>query len=154
MNSRNRGFGRSLSALLVGATLVTVTAGCSHAMDHAAVTRPAESGFGLGPRESRMHLFTVSLEPAQPLRTRQLQAVTVRLADANGRPVENARITVDGGMPEHGHGLPTQPRVTRALGEGSYQIEGLRFNMGGWWELRLAIEAAAGTDTVTFNLDL
>jgi hypothetical protein len=26
--------------------------------------------------------------------------------------------------------------------------------MGGWWELRLAIESPSGTDTITFNLNL
>ena len=35
-----------------------------------------------------------------------------------------------------------------------YEIEGLRFNMGGWWELKLAIDAPAGADSVTFNLSL
>jgi hypothetical protein len=57
-------------------------------------------------------------------------------------------------MPQHGHGLPTRPRVTHALGNGLYEIEGVRFNMGGWWEFRLAINAASGSDVVTFNLAL
>ena len=57
-------------------------------------------------------------------------------------------------MPQHGHGLPTRPRVTRNLGDGVYEIEGVRFNMGGWWELKLAIDSAAGADSVTFNLNL
>jgi hypothetical protein len=57
-------------------------------------------------------------------------------------------------MPQHGHGLPTRPRVTRNLGDGAYEIEGVRFNMGGWWEFKLAIAGPRGTDTVTFNLDL
>jgi hypothetical protein len=35
-----------------------------------------------------------------------------------------------------------------------YEIEGVRFNMGGWWEFKLAIAGASGADTVTFNLDL
>jgi hypothetical protein len=37
-------------------------------------------------------------------------------------------------------------------GEGRYLIEGVRFNMGGWWELRLDISSPAGEDGVTFNL--
>jgi hypothetical protein len=74
--------------------------------------------------------------------------------DAEGRPVEGATITVDGGMPQHSHGLPTQPKVSRYLGSGVYEIEGLRFSMGGWWELKLAIESPAGADQVTFNLSL
>jgi hypothetical protein len=83
-----------------------------------------------------------------------MQSVRVVITDANGRAVEGATISVDGGMPEHGHGLPTRPRVTRSHGNGAYQVEGVRFNMGGWWELRLAIRAPAGVDSVTFNLDL
>ena len=61
---------------------------------------------------------------------------------------------VDGGMPQHGHGLPTQPRVTRTSADGLYEIEGLRFSMGGWWEVKLAIDSPAGKDNVTFNLSL
>jgi hypothetical protein len=61
---------------------------------------------------------------------------------------------MDGGMPQHGHGLPTSPRVTRALGNGDHLVEGVKFNMGGWWVVRFAITSSAGTDTVTFNLGL
>jgi hypothetical protein len=81
----------------------------------------------------------------------------VRMAIGTGAvppAVEGATITVDGGMPQHGHGLPTSPRVTKSHGDGVYQIDGVRFNMGGWWEFRLAIASPAGADTITFNLDL
>jgi hypothetical protein len=44
--------------------------------------------------------------------------------------------------------------MTRALDGGRYTIDGLKFNMGGWWELKFAIAAAAGRDSVTFNLAL
>jgi hypothetical protein len=44
--------------------------------------------------------------------------------------------------------------VTQGLGDGAYRIEGVRFNMGGWWELKVTIAAGGVTDTVTFNLDL
>jgi hypothetical protein len=115
---------------------------------------PAASEFGLGPRTSAAGLYTAALQPADALRPRKLQTIQVALKDAKGRVVDGAAITVDGGMPQHGHGLPTQPRVTKALGGGVYVIEGVRFNMGGWWELKLAIAGNAGTDTVTFNLSL
>jgi len=116
--------------------------------------RPASSEFGFGPRPSAGQLYAATLQLRQPLRVRQLQTLTVRITDASGRPMEGARISVDGGMPEHGHGLPTAPKVRRALGGGVYEIEGLRFNMNGWWELKLAIESPAGADSVTFNLSL
>jgi hypothetical protein len=119
-----------------------------------AVQKPAAQEFGFGPRESANQKYTVYLRPLETLRLRKLQNVRVLVLDAMGRPVDGARITVDGGMPEHDHGLPTQPQVRRPLGGGMYEIEGLRFSMGGWWELKLAIETAAGSDRVTFNLAL
>ena len=143
----------ALTVLLAAAALAA--AACGHlALMGRGVERPAAGAFGLGPRISQMHTYTAMLQPAQPLRVRRLQTVPVLITDAQGRPVENAVISVDGGMPEHGHGLPTQPRVTRALGAGVYEIEGVRFSMGGWWELKLAIESPAGADRVTFNLSL
>lgn len=138
-------------ALLAGVIVLAVTA-CGHlGMGR---SKPAAGEFGLGPRKSDQGLYTATLQPQQALRTRQLQTVAVEIRDAAGKPVEGAAITVDGGMPQHGHGLPTKPRVTQNLTGGIYEIEGVRFNMGGWWEFRLAINGAAGADHVTFNLAL
>ena len=118
------------------------------------VVRPAASEFGFGPRVSAGQRYAATLQPRQALRVRQLQAVPVLITDASGRPIDGASISVDGGMPEHGHGLPTQPMVRSALGPGVYEIQGLRFNMAGWWELKLAVDSPAGADTITFNLSL
>ncbi|HEX5049784.1 MAG TPA: FixH family protein [Gammaproteobacteria bacterium] len=115
---------------------------------------PARSEFGLGPRVSAAGHYTATLQPAASLRQRELQSVRVRIADAEGHAVDGATIEVDGGMPQHGHGLPTRPRVTKSFGEGLYEIEGVRFNMGGWWVFSLAITGSAGTDKVTFNIQL
>ena len=139
---------------VVLASLALSAAACSHLMMGRDVQRPAAADFGMGPRASANHVYTATLQPREPLKLRRLQTVSVLIVDAGGRPVENAAIAVDGGMPEHGHGLPTQPRVKRSLGAGLYEIEGVRFSMGGWWELKLAIESAAGSDNVTFNLAL
>jgi len=89
-----------------------------------------------------------------PIPVRRLQSWTLHIDTMDGRPVDAATITMNGGMPHHGHGLPTSPRVTRALGNGDHLVEGVKFNMGGWWVVRFAIAAGAGTDTVTFNLSL
>jgi hypothetical protein len=125
-----------------------------HAGFFSSVERPAAAEFGAGPRASANHLYTATLQGSQGLRLRQLQTLPVLIVDAKGQPVDGARISVDGGMPEHSHGLPTRPVVKRYLGNGIYEIEGLRFSMGGWWELKLAIESPSGTDRVTFNLSL
>lgn len=144
--------GSALAVIIV--TLGGLTACSVMAMVHGGPEKPAETEFGLGPRTSSAGLYTATLQPSQSLRPRKLQAIQVSLKDATGQVVDGAAITIDGGMPQHGHGLPTQPRVTKALGNGEYVIEGVRFNMGGWWEFKLAIAGKAGTDTVTFNLAL
>ncbi len=72
----------------------------------------------------------------------------------DGDPVENAEITVDGGMPAHDHGLPTAPRVTEYLGDGDYRVRGLRFHMRGEWIVTFDIREADRGDTVTFELTL
>ena len=96
--------------------------------------------------------FVVELEPpATPPTVNRIHSWRVRLTDAQGVPVTQARIAVDGGMPQHGHGFPTQPRVTRELEAGTYLLEGMKFNMTGWWEIRLTVNAPQASDTVTFN---
>lgn len=116
--------------------------------------RPADSEFGSGPRTSAQGLYTATLQGAGELTPRKMHTIAVSIVDATGHAVTGATIEVAGGMPEHGHGYPTRPRVTKNLGSGMYEIGGLRFNMGGWWELKLIITTAAGTDTVTFHLNI
>src|SRR5262249_30259399 len=147
---------RAVLMVAMVASTATLTA-CSHAMMMVRGTgakRPAASDFGLGPRVSAAGRYVAMLEPFQPLRPRQMQTVRVRLRDANGRAVDDAQISIGGRRPQHGHGLPTRPLVTRMLGDGIYEIEGVRFNMGGWWEFKMVIAGSRGGDVVTFNLDL
>ncbi|HYH10612.1 MAG TPA: cytochrome c peroxidase [Thermoanaerobaculia bacterium] len=120
----------------------------------ACASRPAASEFGPGPRKSAQGLYTATLVLDETLTPRKMYTVRVSVTGANGAALPDAAIAIDGGMPQHGHGLPTRPRITRNLGEGQYEIGGLRFNMSGWWELELTITTPAGADTVTFNLDV
>lgn len=148
---------RTLFVAVLAVVAAAAATGCSHVMmmmHGNDVVRPSATEFGTGPRASASRQFTATLQPDQPFRPRRMHTVRVAITDAAGGPVDDATIQVDGGMPQHGHGLPTRPRVTRALGQGLYEIEGVRFNMGGWWEFRLAIHAASGSDVVTFNLSL
>jgi hypothetical protein len=133
---------RSLSHAFTVLVLAALAAGCSTPPDlDLSLDKPTAAG-----------LYRVALQPpAQPPAVNQMHAWKVRLATSDGSPVRAARFKVDGGMPQHGHGLPTQPRVTRELEPGTYLLEGMKFSMTGWWELKLAIDAAPGGDKVTFN---
>ncbi len=99
--------------------------------------------------------YQAEIKPVQePIVINKLHAWEIRLTQPSGQPVTGARIAVDGGMPQHHHGFPTQPRVTKELGDGRYLIEGMKFSMPGWWEIKLTIEGEQGTDNVTFNVVL
>jgi len=84
----------------------------------------------------------------------KLQRWTLHLETVEGTAVDSVKIAVDGGMPQHGHGLPTKPRVTRDLGNGDHLVEGMKFNMGGWWVVKFRLNAAPGADSLVFNLAL
>jgi len=84
----------------------------------------------------------------------QIHSWTLKVETPDGQPVEGAVIQVDGGMPQHGHGLPTSPQVTEYLGNGEYRVEGMKFQMPGWWEVRFLISEGGETDAITFNLNL
>ncbi|MBF9232443.1 FixH family protein [Microvirga alba] len=100
-------------------------------------------------------LYRATIAPdAAPIVVGAMQAWTVTVRTPAGAPVKAAKIGINGGMPQHGHGLPTSPQMTADLGGGRYRIEGMKFNMRGWWTLDLAIDGPKGTDTVTFNLML
>ena len=144
---------RTRKAMLITA-LLGALAGGQVLMTASAMKRPSESEFGLGPRSSAKGMFVAMLVPVEPLRVRKMQSMTVVITDADMHPIDNAQISIDGGMPQHGHGLPTQPRITGNTGGGVYEIEGVRFNMGGWWEFTLSVTTPSGTDVITFNLAL
>jgi hypothetical protein len=100
-------------------------------------------------------MFRVTIAPAaDPIPVNELHTWTVHVESPSGTIVEDAAITVDGDMPEHGHGLPTRPEVTQYLGNGDYLVEGMKFQMPGWWVMEFDITAADQTDHVSFNLDL
>jgi hypothetical protein len=87
----------------------------------------------------------------EPIAINKMHAWEIYLRTPSGKPVLGASISVGGGMPQHGHGFPTQPRVTKELGDGRYVIEGMKFSMSGWWEIKLKVVAGLGTDEITFN---
>src|SRR5690349_6368197 len=92
-------------------------------------------------------LYTDSIEPeGGEIRQGALHSWLLTLTTKAGAPVDDARIAVDGGMTEHHHGLPTRPAATAALGTGKYRVEGVKFLMSGWWQLRFAISATQGDD--------
>src|SRR3954471_19421210 len=106
-------------------------------------------------RTSEAGLYRVTVRPqGDSIPQGKLHRWTLHLETASGAPVDSVKLAVDGGMPQHGHGLPTKPRVTRDIGNGDHLVEGMKFNMGGWWVVKFRISAAQGQDSVVFNVKL
>jgi hypothetical protein len=137
---------RRPTILLATAAAVTALslAGC--------MTPPSNLDLALEHTTAQGRYLVTLVPPQQAPAINQIHAWKVKVASPDGQPVTAARIAVDGGMPQHGHGLPTQPLVRRQVGEGTYLLEGMKFSMTGWWEVKLALDAPQGPDKVTFNV--
>ncbi len=79
------------------------------------------------------------------------QNCTVSFSDMQGDAVVPDDLVIDGGMPLHGHGLPTSPVLTQLEKAGTYRIDGLKYNMPGAWLLGFKIKAAQGEDKIIFD---
>ena len=89
-----------------------------------------------------------------PIAINKMHEWVLDIKTGDGTPVTDAEIVIDGGMPAHNHGLPTNPKVTQDLGQGKYRVEGVRFHMAGYWEMRVTIKANGVEDTVVISLEL
>jgi hypothetical protein len=89
-----------------------------------------------------------------PIVINRIHSWVLHVEGEDGAPVSGATISVTGGMPAHNHGLPTAPRVTREIAPGDYILDGLRFHMGGQWQLEITIDADGKQDVVVILLEL
>jgi hypothetical protein len=113
---------------------------------------PAQSGARVE-RVGEAGLYRIAIAPengAIPLGA--IHSWVVDVATAAGEPFVPTRLAFDGGMPQHGHGLPTAPRVTRSLGTGRFLVEGVKFHMGGDWTLRVEVVGPSGPDVAVFQV--
>tara|TARA_B110000902_G_scaffold131398_1_gene152679 strand:- start:316 stop:717 length:402 start_codon:yes stop_codon:yes gene_type:complete len=89
-----------------------------------------------------------------PLSINTIHSWHIRVLDRDGEIIELEELNVFGGMPEHDHGLPTQPQVTKRLDNGDYLLEGVRFHMQGLWELQIEFQYGGVDDTTIIDFDL
>jgi len=117
----------------------------------------ASSAVAAEPDFSPMHpstqrTYMVAIRPlVTPVPIDKIHNWEIRVTTPAGAPVAKAKFGFGGGMPEHGHGFPTEPEVTEELGDGRYLLEGVKFSMSGWWQMKLNIESDLGRDEAVFN---
>lgn len=116
---------------------------------NADVTAKLDLGRDQLSRQSRFRV-TVKQRPEPLLNAPQSWVLHVALPD--GTAVSGARLLVAGGMPQHGHGMSTQPQITALETPGDYRVDGLQFSMPGWWEVKVHVSNERSEDFVSFNL--
>lgn len=111
-------------------------------------------GYDAAPnKKSEDGYFDVSIRPdIDPVPMNEIHTWLVEIKAADGTPVRDADVRFFGSMPLHGHGFPTEPRISGEVDPGVYALEGIKFSMAGWWSMGLGIEANGKTDRVGFNL--
>ena len=104
--------------------------------------------------------FKVSVKPSisyLPLNKIHHWMVTVTTPD--GKAI-NPQLQVIGGMPLHGHGFSTELSITPSKEPGVYRLDGVKFNMIGWWQLVFILHGTdnGGTkttkDSAVFNIPI
>lgn len=92
------------------------------------------------------YLVRYSTDPSQPpLNDYFTIRAVVCEADHPERPAPGVTLRVDAGMPEHQHGMNTQP-IVRPGKDGVFNVEGMLFHMSGRWELYFDITAGGLTE--------
>ena len=135
---------------IISAFMVVLSAGCAHPRSEENTSRANETSFAQTQKSEHIK-FVATLRPlAEPVAINQIHSWRIQLSAASGAPVSGAVIHLGGGMPDHGHGFPTRPRV-REIGGGEYLLEGMKFNMQGRWEIKLGVQAGDEFDVLTFN---
>ena len=76
-----------------------------------------------------------------PVPLNRFFAIDVQVLDMAGNPVtpEMASLTVDAGMPQHGHGMNHVPRI-KSQPNGTWLAEGMLMHMPGNWQLYFDLE--------------
>ncbi len=121
-----------------------------HDMHGAGGSAPAPTATLEGPGKGKVFNFTLTHDPPAPPMGSMFK-LEAKITDASGNPLTNAKVKLDATMPEHGHGMTTQPQI-KELGDGRYVAEGMKLHMPGRWVFTADADAdARGADNVSFD---
>lgn len=80
------------------------------------------------------------------LKSGEVQQWCVKVTDAKGKPAAAVKLKFEGGMPQHGHGLPNFPAVSANAKNQTcpYRIDGIEFHMPGVWQIGFELQDRKG----------
>ena len=68
-------------------------------------------------------------------------------------PLEDVELSVDAGMPQHGHGMNVVPTVARQDG-GRFRVDGMLFHMTGEWQVYFDVTRGPVTERAQYPVML
>ena len=98
--------------------------------------------------DKKMFSATFSCEKKPRIGEFKVCHLQLKRGDEN---MSDAKVSIDGGMESHGHGLPTQPQIIATEVPGQYKIEGLKFTMPGEWMVGFKVLTKEQSDQVVFK---
>lgn len=104
---------------------------------------------------SRMVKASYQLEGSAEMKQVPLNKIhqwVLTLTKIDNVPIKGISVEVYPDMPEHLHGMSTQPLAREGDKPGEYIIEGMNFHMPGWWVVTLDISKGGMRDLVRFNV--
>jgi hypothetical protein len=88
-----------------------------------------------------------------PMPTNEMFDLLVEVRPRDGGKLDAIWLRADAQMPEHNHGMNTQPR-TEPLGNGIFAVKGLIFHMSGNWDLVFDVALGAVHEQAMVHLAL
>ena len=98
-------------------------------------------------------VFVLDLIPKVSLNLVGRNRYEINLADRQGKPLDQAQITIIPWMPDHGHGTDREPSIS-PMGNGVYEVDDVVYTMPGLWHLNVEISTASMFDNARFELEV
>lgn len=134
----------------------SILIGCSVFFSIASITSSLAGGDAYDASQTTdKALYRISISPVnEPVVIGRLHDWIVHVETDDGKQFTPSQLVITGGMPGHGHGIPSRPKVTRYLKNGDFLVEGMLFNMGGTWQILVGVTGPDGFDSATFEISI
>lgn len=139
--------------LLTGCAATQSSGGSSRATEPER-TAPPPTPNERGEYEAAGKTFRVVFTTAPlPIPMNEPFEIRAQIEPVGEKPPGEVKLRVDAAMPDHRHGMNTQPQVTREA-DGSWRVRGMLLHMPGYWELYFDLERDGETERAQYNFEL
>lgn len=120
-----------------------------------------DAGHFVRTTQNGQYIVDVQFKPAIP-KMGELFSVYATVKDRAGEPVEAGVVVLDARMPQHDHGMETDPIADKGTCEGDvcshpggvFFSEGFKFHMAGSWTVTVDVQGPRGPDSTSFAYEM